>query len=219
MDDGDDVDHQARIDELHAAVAEGLEAEKTVLRYCDWLITAVNPREDGGAAGAAASHPCSVPLTAEMQSDSQTMDNDYEDLLNKVSVPCSALLTAPFETQFTLNVFTKLQPSPLLSQVQRHNCVSTYCMRIPRNAGPDAAPVCRFGYPQKTENSSTLAFEELANGSVRVTIALCRNDGRLNPHARLQLHHWRANVDIQIILDGAMALRYMVRLSAGFLTA
>ena len=84
----------------------------------------------------------------------------------------------------------------LVNTVQRHtHCSRVYCLR--RKAG-QYETMCRFEYPQ---TSSTIAFERLENGTVRATLTSKQNDPRVNSHNRVMLQHWRANVDLQVIVD------------------
>ena len=62
--------------------------------------------------------------------------------------------------------------------------------------------------------TSYLAFEKLTGGSIRATLTTKRNDPRVNSHNRLQLQHWRANVDLQIIVDVEACARYMAKYAA-----
>ena len=47
--------------------------------------------------------------------------------------------------------------------------------------------------------------------SVRPTVVLKRNDSRVNKHQRLQLQAWRANVDIQPIIEYTACLEYIAK--------
>jgi len=44
-----------------------------------------------------------------------------------------------------------------------------------------------------------------------VKVVTKRNDGRLNNHQRLQLQGWRANCDIQVIIDYHSCLEYIAK--------
>ena len=55
--------------------------------------------------------------------------------------------------------------------------------------------------PSSTTAASTLEFEKLPDGRVRASLTTKRNDPRLNSHNCLMIQHWRANVDLQIIVD------------------
>ena len=58
---------------------------------------------------------------------------------------------------------------------------------------------------------SAIEFEQLENGDVRAVLKTKRNDPRINSHNRLLIQHWRANVDIQNIIDAEMCARYMAK--------
>ena len=99
--------------------------------------------------------------------------------------------------------------SNLVNTVQRHTkCSTAYCLRKkPRE--PDLK--CRFKYPQPTRPSSEITFERLGDGTVRATLATKRDDPRVNSHHRLLLQNWRANVDLQIVVDIQACACYMAK--------
>ena len=58
----------------------------------------------------------------------------------------------------------------------------------------------------------------ILNNKVSAKILLKRNDPNLNVHNRSLFHHWRANMDMQIIIDSTAAINYMVKYACkGFL--
>ncbi len=100
----------------------------------------------------------------------------------------------------------------LVNSVQRHTrCSAAYCLR--RKPGQGEA-VCRFGYPRDVQQSSELTFEKLQDGTIRATLTTRRNDPRVNSHNRVMLQHWRANVDLQVIVDVHACARYMAKYAA-----
>ena len=88
---------------------------------------------------------------------------------------------------------------------QVHKCkpASGYCKK-------HANDECRFGYPKDKCLATHIEFIETA-GSVKANIFLQRNDSFINTHNRLILENWMANVDMQIILDQAAAIAYLVK--------
>ena len=95
----------------------------------------------------------------------------------------------------------------LVNCVQRHTqCNPSYCLK---STNSQDQPKCRFGYPIDCIPHTTLSFEELTTGEIRATIATARNDPRINPHNKQMLRHWRANVDLQIIVDVTACSRYL----------
>ena len=99
----------------------------------------------------------------------------------------------------------------LVNSVERHTrCSSAYCLRKTR----DQEPKCRFDYPRDVQALSTLEFEQLNCGSVRAKLITKRNDPRINSHNRTMLQYWRANVDMQIIVDVEACARYMAKYAA-----
>lgn len=93
--------------------------------------------------------------------------------------------------------------------VQRHVCrPQGYCKSKRGRAGAE----CRFGYPKPNEEATRIVFEPVGtNGQQKATTVVKRNDQWINIHNRPMLHHWRANVDFQLILDAHAAMTYMVK--------
>jgi hypothetical protein len=88
---------------------------------------------------------------------------------------------------------------------QRHLCsLEGYCK------SKKAGIACRFGFPFKHREKTIIEFTETAN-SVRAEISLKRNDSFMNQHCRIVSNEWRANVDMQLILDHHAAINYMVK--------
>ena len=102
--------------------------------------------------------------------------------------------------------------SNLVNCVQRHTqCSAAYCLRKRPNS---EEAQCHFNYPIPEQSTTELAFEKLPCGSIRATLTTKRNDQRVNSHNRVQLQHWRANVDLQLIVDVDACARYMAKYAA-----
>lgn len=100
----------------------------------------------------------------------------------------------------------------LLNSVERHTTCSTkYCLR----QNDKSELTCRFHFPFDSCNNTRIDFDPIntKTGEIkyRATIVTKRNDSRLNRHQPLQLQGWRANCDIQIILDYHACLEYLVK--------
>ena len=99
----------------------------------------------------------------------------------------------------------------LVNAVERHTrCSAAYCLRSKQGQLAE----CRFKYPRPTQEESTLTFERLSDGSIRGTLTTRRNDPRINSHSRTLLQNWRANVDVQVIVDPDECARYMAKYAA-----
>ena len=131
---------------------------------------------------------CSIP------DDNWTMPNPH---------PCAV--------QVNEIVDIDLDYQDLVNSVERHTrCSSAYCLRKTR--GQELK--CHFDYPRELQELSTLEFEQLDCGSVRAKLITKRNDPRINSHNRTMLQYWRANVDMQIIVDVEACARYMAKYAA-----
>ena len=70
---------------------------------------------------------------------------------------------------------------------------------------PTGQQICRFGYPKEFNNRTYIREDQ--NGQPELVTA--RNDPNINPHNRLQLQGWRANVDLKPVLSIHAALQYI----------
>ena len=94
----------------------------------------------------------------------------------------------------------------------RHTTCSTkYCLR----QNDKSELFCRFHYPFDSCTNTRIDFDPIntktGETKYKATIVTKRNDSRLNRHQPLQLQGWRANCDIQIILDYHACLEYLVK--------
>ena len=90
----------------------------------------------------------------------------------------------------------------LINKLQRHTrCSTSYCLREKKNS----EPVCRFGYPKELSGQTYIRDDN--HGQPELVSA--RNDPYINPHNRLQLQGWRANVDLKPVLSIYAALQYI----------
>lgn len=101
----------------------------------------------------------------------------------------------------------------LLNTVQRHtHCSSNYCLRK-RQSESDLK--WRFNFPFEPSMTTKLEFEPIhskdKNCQYKVKVTTKRNDPRLNNHQRVQLQGWRANCDIQVVIDYHACLEYLTK--------
>ena len=100
----------------------------------------------------------------------------------------------------------------LLNSVQRHTlCNSAYCLRQKR----DGTQYCRFDFPIDTCSKTHINFEKVhtrdKSERYRAKIVTERDDSRLNRHQRLQLQGWRANCDINVVIDYHSCVEYLTK--------
>ena len=101
----------------------------------------------------------------------------------------------------------------LLNTVQRHTrCSTNYCLRKKQN---ETNVKCRFNFPFQPCTSTKLEFEPIhtkdGSSKYKAKEITKRNDGRLNNHQRLQLQGWRANCDIQVVIDYHACVEYLAK--------
>ena len=91
--------------------------------------------------------------------------------------------------------------------MERHTrCNAAYCLR--KKSGQQQSE-CRFKYPRPIQDNSDILFEKLSDGTICATVSSKRNNTRVNSHSRLLLQNWRANVDLQVIVDVMACAHYM----------
>ena len=102
----------------------------------------------------------------------------------------------------------------LVNTVERHTrCSAAYCLK--QKTGNPLAE-CRFGFPkpQQEETAMVCQIKGKNNKTVESTLITKRNDERLNSHNRVMLENWRANVDLQVIVDEKACAKYMTKYDA-----
>ncbi|CAB4005609.1 ATP-dependent DNA helicase PIF1-like [Paramuricea clavata] len=103
----------------------------------------------------------------------------------------------------------------LVNTVERHTrCSPAYCLKQKR---VDLLAECRFGFPKPLQEETELSLELVVGKntkSVESELHTKRNDQRLNSHNRVMLENWRANVDLQVIVDEKACARYMAKYAA-----
>ena len=104
----------------------------------------------------------------------------------------------------------------LLNMVQRHTrCSTSYCLRKKHN---ETEPKCRFNFPIESCEKTSLKFEQINSKDktlkYKVQVVTKRNDTRVNNHQRLQLQGWRANCDIQVVIDYHACVEYLAKYAA-----
>ena len=86
-----------------------------------------------------------------------------------------------------------------MNTVESHSrCNAAYCLRR-KNSQTQAK--CRFDYPRPTTEATDIVFETLPSGRIRAKLITKRNDPLINTHNPTLLQHWRANVDLPVIID------------------
>ena len=100
--------------------------------------------------------------------------------------------------------------------VQRHtHCSTSYCLRKKSN---ETELRCRFHFPFDHCPKTKLEFEKIHTSGdskhYRAKVVTKRNDARLNNHQQLQLQGWRANCDIQVVIDHYACVEYLTKYAA-----
>ncbi|CAG8731874.1 2837_t:CDS:2 [Cetraspora pellucida] len=90
----------------------------------------------------------------------------------------------------------------LINKLQCHTrCNASYCLHN-NHAGEQS---CRFGYPKEIVEHTFIQDDD--HGHPELVTA--RNDSYINPHDRLQLQGWHANVDLKPVLSTYATLQYI----------
>ena len=140
-------------------------------------------------------------ILEQVQKASQTVCN-YVDLL-----------LSRWDPQFPNDAKTYID---LLNTVQRHmHCSTKYCLKY---ISGSKELQCRFKYPFDCCDQTKLTFEPVntKKESVLYSAKLItkRSDPRLNNHQKIQLQGWRANCDIQVIIDYHACVEYLCKYAA-----
>ena len=97
----------------------------------------------------------------------------------------------------------------LINSVQRHKKYTSYCLRK-----INGQKSCKFGFHQNICTSTSIEFQEHKDGHYSVILNTKCNDEIMNKHNRLQIQTWRANCDMQLILDWRACLGYIAKCAA-----
>lgn len=95
----------------------------------------------------------------------------------------------------------------LCNRCQKHGTIS----QGQRSCNPSQCHkngTCRFHFPYPV-TTHPVAFVDTGNGAPRKKFAALRNDPWLNQHSKAILLSWRANVDLQPVLDRKAAMKYV----------
>ena len=103
-----------------------------------------------------------------------------------------------------------------MNTVQRHTrCSTNYCLKRKDN---ESDLKCRCNYPFDLCDKTKLEFEKIhiKDRSIQYTAKIItkRNDPRLNNHQRVQVQGWRANCDIQVVIDHHACVEYLAKYAA-----
>ena len=101
----------------------------------------------------------------------------------------------------------------MLNTIQRHtHCSTKYCLRHKQN---ESKLSCRFNFPFDKCETTKLEFQPVNSKEGKVNykavVVTKTNDCRLNNHQRLQLQGWRANCDLQIVIDHHACVEYLAK--------
>ena len=99
-------------------------------------------------------------------------------------------------------------------------CSAAYCLRMK----PGQLPQCRFNYPKDCTEQRSIQFskrnnegqeeptvQEISEARVKASLITKRNDFRISLHNHVMLQYWRANIDLQAIVDTDQCIRYMAK--------
>ena len=176
--------HQMSNDFL-SQIEAGHQAQETVKVYVNGLVTTINDALPQDNWTIPSPHPSAISIDTV-----GNLDRHYEALVNSV---------------------------------ERHKkCSTAYCIKMK----PVQQPTCRFNFPKNCQDETTIDFqlitkaasddheltvEEITQAQVKATLTTKRNDGRINSHNCVMLQHWRASVDLQVIVDTDQCIWYMAK--------
>ena len=97
----------------------------------------------------------------------------------------------------------------LVNSIQRHTkCNSGYCLRHDKFGNQ----FCRFKFPFELAENTSIEYQKLEKSDdYRAIIKSKRNDSRINKHQQVMIQTWRANCDIQLIIDYHACVEYLAK--------
>ena len=104
----------------------------------------------------------------------------------------------------------------MLNTVQRHSkCSTKYCLKKQQD---ESNLRYRFDYPFDYCDKTRVTFKPVhtkdKSVQYKIKVITKRNDSRLNNHQPIQLKGWRANCDIQVIIDHHACVEYLSKYAA-----
>jgi DNA replication protein DnaC len=205
-------------DELQKAIALGKACEGVICMYSDWLHTCWNKASytNGGREAK------DVPIRGWSKRKKQQHPSEY-------------LYTGKDGSFYNVKGDNPREEAALdkdyydlLNFVERHSRCGPGCWRLHKHKkegkpkrkkkGDNGSEhYCRYKYPFRLSNNTYINYvtRKRQDGSeqIEAKLVLKRNDARANKHCRLALHHWRANVDFQIVLNARVVLQYITKYS------
>ena len=119
--------------------------------------------------------------------------------------PCRKTFSLALESDLDLDY------ADLVNSVQRHSkCNAAYCLKMDK----DGNQKCRFNFPQDLYFETFVKYNEIVRktgNEIRPELVWKRNDSRVNRHQQIQLQGWRANCDIQLIIDHHACIEYLAK--------
>ena len=99
----------------------------------------------------------------------------------------------------------------LVNTVELHTkCNSQYCLKT----NSENEQYCRFNYPFDLQTKTHIEYKKKKTRTrhiIRPEVIARRNDPRLNRHQKIQLQGWRANCDIQLVIDHHACIEYLAK--------
>jgi hypothetical protein len=97
----------------------------------------------------------------------------------------------------------------LVNSIQRHaKCNSAYCLRYDKTGNQ----FCRFKFPFENSEETYIEYQKIDNSDdFRPVVISARNDPRINKHQKEMIQTWRANCDIQLIIDYHACIEYLAK--------
>jgi len=187
--------------ELHKLCLAGKIAEKEITKFVDYIVCSYNPQMDDSsdrrplARSKETPHPCSYEFNTF---DAESMD-------------CHSPDDPRFKQWLQEN---EINHGSLVNQVQTpHNHEKGGCLRKKKKTDDLS---CKYHFPYELRPISCVKFEahgKNMNGDIiyRTKIETKRNDSLLNCYCRFMLDSWRANMDLQIIMDPVACAQYIAK--------
>jgi len=197
----DASDKKAIKNELHKLRLAGKIAEKEIVKFVDYIVCTYNPQMDASsdlrplARAKEIPHPCTYEFNT----------------FDAKSINCLSRDDPRFKQWLQDN---EVNHGSLVNQVQTpHNHEKGGCLRTKKKTEELS---CKYHFPFQLRPTSSVTFEphgKNSNGDIiyRTKIDTKRNDSLLNCYCRFMLDSWRANMDLQIIMDPVACAQYIAK--------
>ena len=181
VDNSDFPLNPSSVEKLQQAIVVGKKAQDTIIRYNDFIVTTMHPDPPSDA---------NETVRDDETAFKQTDTNIHPANIDPRNIENMSLEERDIYYGSNINAY------------QRHKHGS-YCKK--------SKDTCRGNFPKTFQNITILAVKENKNGRATMELLTKCNDGWINPHSRVFLEFWQANIDLRLTIDIGKIVGYMTK--------